>query len=112
MPATKIEVDEIKVALSRKGAAAVRKLREIEAQMDELKIAADKAKGVIKADMGEIPLGRKVFATVGGVKVAYHKLFIRRTLNTTLLRKTVDEETINSCTVESAVPEFKLVAQK
>lgn len=104
-------IEERTIKLGRPAQTAIRKLRELRAKRDEIDIAIKVAEAKIKAEIGEPPLGERVFATVGGLRVASWSSTIRQTVNMALLRKR-DPELVRELTTESEVRTFKLLGEK
>ena len=87
--------------LSRKGLAAVRALRLLEAQKDDLAARIKTQKEIIVAELSP-GLGEKAVGVDGrGTKLISVKIAIVRSINAALLRKR-DPELAEECTTESA----------
>lgn len=98
-----ITVADQQVRLSRKGLAAVRALRALEAQQDELKLKIKKQQDVIKAELnvGNLEPGPRVQGTdAKGHPLVNYKISVVRSIDGDLLRKR-DPELAAECTVES-----------
>lgn len=91
------------LALDRSAQSAVRNLRKLRAERDELDIKIKAAEQKIKAAMGD-----SEEATVGGKIVVTWRKVIRRTLSKTLVEKRAPE-IIDECTVLNEVRTFKLI---
>lgn len=86
--------------LSRKGLAAVRELRKLEADRDELNTKIKRQKDLLLAELAPA-LGEKAVGTdARGTKLVSVKSTIVRTINAALLRKR-DPELAEECTTES-----------
>lgn len=87
--------------LSRKGLAAVRALRELEATKDDLDVRIKAQKAILAAELAP-ELGQKAVGIDGrGNKLVSVKFAIVRTISSTMLRKR-DPELAEECTVESS----------
>lgn len=93
--------------LSRKGLAAVRTLRELEAKQDELAIKIKAQKAILAAELAP-ELGEKAVGVDGrGTKLVTVSVAIVRSISTTMLRKR-DPQLADECTVESSRTTVKL----
>jgi predicted phage-related endonuclease len=97
---------ELPVALDRTAQRAVRELRALRAEMDELKIKIADRESKIKAAMGEYQE-----ATVGGVPVVTWKLSLRTQLDQTKLKENYPDA-VAQCTKHAYVRTFKLLGDK
>ncbi len=87
--------------LSRKGLAAVRALRELEAEKDEIDLKIKAAKATLVAELAP-GVGEKAVGVDGrGTKLVSVKVGIVRSISQALLRKR-DPELAEECTVESS----------
>ena len=87
--------------LSRKALTAVRNLRALEAQKDELDIKIKAQKAILTTELAP-GLGEKAVGIDGrGTKLVSVKVAIVRTINSTMLRKR-DPELAEECTTESS----------
>lgn len=87
--------------LSRKGLAAVRALRALEAQKDDLDVRIKAQKAILVAEL-DPALGEKAIGVDGrGTKLVSVKIGIVRSINTALLRK-INPQLAEECTTESS----------
>lgn len=94
------------VALDRKGQHALRELRKVRAQLDELKLKAKRYEKTLTDAAG--PDGAQL--TVGGRPVATYSVTITRTLSKTLVEKHEHgQSVIEDCTVLGERRTFKLI---
>ncbi len=91
-----------KTRLSRKGLAAVRALRALEADKDELALKIKRQEDILKAELAvHIELGGKAVGTdAKGHPLVSLKSSIVRTINAAMLRKE-NPELAEQCTTES-----------
>jgi predicted phage-related endonuclease len=100
MPVTKIEQP---VALDATARRALRELRKLRAERDEIDLKIKDRERKIKEAMGTHEV-----ATVGGLPVATWKTSIRQSASMTLLKKAYPEA-VAECTVQTEVRTFKLL---
>ena len=87
--------------LSRKALTAVRNLRLLEAQKDDLDVRIKAQKAILTAELAP-GLGEKAVGVDGrGTKLVSVKVAIVRSINSTLLRK-INPELAEECTTESS----------
>lgn len=97
-----VTLEDQKIRLSRKALAAVRALRTLEADKDELALKIKKQEDILKAELGaSLTLGGKAVGTdAKGHPLVNLKSSIVRTINAAMLRKR-DPELAEECTTES-----------
>lgn len=99
-----ITIEDQKVRLSRRGLAAVRTLRGLQAMKDELDAKIKKQEEILKAELAPVAgteAGPRVQGTdAKGHPLVNYKISIVRSINGDLLRKR-DPELAAECTVES-----------
>lgn len=87
--------------LSRRALTAVRNLRTLEAQKDDLDVRIKAQKAILTAELAPA-LGEKAVGVDGrGTKLVSVKVSVVRTINATLLRKR-DPDLAEECTTESS----------
>ena len=102
--ATKAPAEPIPVALDRRAQAAVRALRELKAQADEISRKITEKEKIIKQAMGTSET-----ATVGGLAVATWKTAYRGSVDMTKLKENYPSE-VAACIVQKPVRTFKLLS--
>lgn len=106
-----VTIEDQQIKLSRSAQNALRELRKIKVQQDELKERAKVLQARIEPELAaSLSLGGKIVALIGGVPVASLKSTIRRNVNMALLRKRAPE-VVEECTVESEVRTFALLGE-
>jgi predicted phage-related endonuclease len=101
-----VKIADKPVALDRTAQRALRELRALRAQKDEIDIKIKDRERKLKEAMGA-----HEEATVGGVIVATWKTSIRQALSQTLLKKGYPEVAAE-CMVQSEVRTFKLLGDQ
>ena len=107
-----LKIEDQQTRLSRKGLAAVRALRDLKAQQDELRAKIKRHEDVLKGELAGVALGGKLVGVDGhGHPLVSYKSVIRQTLNATLLRKR-DPELARECTTESEVKTLTVLGEQ
>jgi SMC interacting uncharacterized protein involved in chromosome segregation len=107
-----VSIEDQQVRLSRRALAAVRELRKVNAELDELKAKAKAKRDIIESELAGVELGGKLTAVDGhGHPLATLKSAIRQNVNMSLLRKRAPE-IVSECTVETEVRTFTLLGEK
>ncbi len=104
-----VSLEDQQVKLSRSAQNAMRELRKLRAELDDLKAREKTLKARIEPELAAaLVLGAKVVAIVGGVPVASLKSTVRQNVNLGLLRKRAPE-IVAECTTETEVRTFTVL---